>query len=164
MKRILVINGSASEHSSNGLLIEQLISLGSSFFEFEKFESLKSLPHFDPKPVEIPDAVVLFWKKVEEADKVLFCTPEYIFSIPSGLKNALEWSVSTTIFSGKSIGIITASASGVLGHEELQRIMKTLGAHFSQENTLLISGIKGKGGVDPELGEKLSLFLSSWEN
>jgi chromate reductase len=161
MKRILIINGSASERSSNGLLIKQMITIGKSNCEFQVFEGLKTLPHFDPNAGVVPDPVLAFRKRVEEADNVIFCTPEYIFSIPSGLKNALEWCVSTTIFCGKSIGIITASASGVMGHAELQKIMKTLQASFSDENTLLISGIKGKVSVDPEINEKLFLFLSS---
>nr|WP_298555227.1 NAD(P)H-dependent oxidoreductase [uncultured Algibacter sp.] len=29
------------------------------------------------------------------------CTPEYVFSIPSGLKNTIEWCVSTNAFSNK---------------------------------------------------------------
>ncbi len=75
---------------------------------------------------------------------MIICTPEYIFSIPSGLKNAIEWCISTTIFSDKSIGLITVSASGEKGHKELQLIMKTAMSKFTDETTLLIPGIKGK--------------------
>jgi NAD(P)H-dependent FMN reductase len=39
--------------------------------------------------------------------------------LTSGLKNAIEWCVSTTVFSDKPIGLITASASGQKGHEDL---------------------------------------------
>ena len=74
--------------------------------------------------------------------------PEYIFSIPSGLKNPLEWCVSTTIFANKPVGLITASANGEKGHEELQMIMKTIEAKFTTETTLLIQGAKGK--IDSE--------------
>ena len=74
----------------------------------------------------------------------MICKPEYVFSIPSGLKNAVEWCVSTTVFSDKPVGFITASASGEKGHEELQLIMKTLMARFTPETTLLIQGIKSK--------------------
>lgn len=42
------------------------------------------------------------------------------------------------------MGLITASASGQKGHEELQLIMKTVMAKFTDETTLLIQGIKGK--------------------
>ncbi len=60
------------------------------------------------------------------------------------MKNAIEWCVSTTVFSDKPIGLITASAHGQKGHEELQLIMKTVMAKFTGETILLIQGIKGK--------------------
>jgi chromate reductase, NAD(P)H dehydrogenase (quinone) len=75
-------------------------------------------------------------------------TPEYVFSIPSGLKNAIEWCVATTIFAHKPTGLITAAASGLKGHEELELIMRTVEARFSGPTTLLIPGIKGKLDAD----------------
>lgn len=42
------------------------------------------------------------------------------------------------------MGLITASASGQKGHEELQLIIKTVMAKFTDETTVLIQGIKGK--------------------
>ena len=74
----------------------------------------------------------------------IFSTPEYIFSIPGRLKNLLEWCVSTTVFSEKPVAVITASASGEKGHEELLLILKTLGAMADDKHQVLIKGIKGK--------------------
>jgi NAD(P)H-dependent FMN reductase len=103
---------------------------------------------------------------IEQADGIIICTPEYIFSIPSGLKNALEWCVATTIFQNKPLGIITASASGEKGHAELQLIMQTVMAKFNERTTLLVSGIRGKinnAGVitDPVLEQNLRQFVES---
>ena len=146
MKKILVINGSASKNSSNQKLIENFAVLTKDFFILTIFEALKTLPHFDPElsTYNTPKEVLAFRQQIEKADGILICTPEYIFSIPSGLKNAIEWCVSTTLFSDKPIGIITASANGEKGHEALQLIMKTLMTKFTDETTLLIQGIKGK--------------------
>ena len=146
MKKILVINGSASKNSSNQKLIENFAVLTKDFFILTIFEALKTLPHFDPElsTYNTPKEVLAFRQQIEKADGILICTPEYIFSIPSGLKNAIEWCVSTTLFSDKPIGIITASANGEKGHEALQLIMKTLMTKFTDEPTLLIQGIKGK--------------------
>lgn len=146
MKKIFVINGSASQNSSNEKLIDNFVELSKDFFNVIVFDTLKSLPHFDAElSIEnTPNAILKFRKDIEKADAVLICTPEYVFSIPSGLKNAIEWCVSTTIFSDKPIGMITASANGEKGHEELQLIMKTLMAKFTTETTLLIQGIKSK--------------------
>ena len=145
-KNIFVIIGSASRDSANEKLIDNLSDLTKDIFNLTVFKDLKTLPHFEPElsadnpPIEIME----FRKNIEKADGVIICTPEYIFSIPSGLKNGIEWCVSTTVFTDKPIGLITASASGQKGHEELQLIMKTVMAKFTDETTMLISGVKGK--------------------
>ncbi len=165
-----MINGSASTTSSNERLIQYFIAQTNHLFDVSVVEDLKKMPHFDPQKSvgEVPDAVQKFRKDVSDADAVLMCTPEYVFSIPSGLKNVIEWSVSTTIFSDKTLGIITASAHGEKGHEELQLIMKTLMARFNTNTTLLIKGIKGKfsasGEVsDEELIRDLSVFIEAFK-
>lgn len=149
-KTVFALVGSASSRSSNHKLVEVLAAELSAEFVVSVFQDLKSLPHFDPQlsSENTPHSILAFREQISQADAILICTPEYIFSIPSCLKNALEWCVSTTIFEGKPIGIITASAHGQKGHEELQLIMKTLQASFTEETTLLIQGIKGK--IDQE--------------
>jgi len=146
MKNIFVINGSASDNSSNQKLIDNFANFTKDFFNLTVFSDLKTLPHFDPElSIEnTPQAIIDFRHNIEIADGILICTPEYVFSIPSGLKNAIEWCVSTTVFSDKPIGLITASASGEKGHEELQLIMKTVMTKFTPDTTLLIQGVKGK--------------------
>ena len=68
-----------------------------------------------------------------------------------------ELCISTTIFSDKATGLITASASGEKAHEELQLIMKTAMAKFSMETTLLIQGVKGKINEHGQLIDKSTL-------
>lgn len=144
-KNILAINGSAGLNSSNASLINCFAKLTEKFFTLTAFD-LKSLPHFDTDlSVEnVPDAVSEFRNLIQNADGILICTPEYVFSIPSSLKNAIEWCVSTDVFSEKPTGLITASADGRKAHQELQLILKTVMAKFSSETALLIQGVKGK--------------------
>lgn len=169
MKTILAIIGSASENSSNRQLVEFLVVSSKSQFNWIVFNELKSLPHFDPELSvnNTPQEIVTFRALIDQADGVIICTPEYVFSIPAGLKNAIEWCVSVTVFSDKPCGLITASAQGEKGHEELQLLMKTLMAGFMDETTLWISGIKGKiqpGHVDPQTRLELERFLSSFSS
>jgi chromate reductase, NAD(P)H dehydrogenase (quinone) len=145
-KNIFVINGSASAGSSNQKLIDKVAEQLSPEFHVIASVNLKTLPHFDPQLSDSnpPASIVELRKQIEQADGVLICTPEYVFSIPSGLKNVIEWCVSTVVFTDKPTGIITASASGQKGHEELKLIMKTVMAKFTDETTWLIPGVKGK--------------------
>jgi NAD(P)H-dependent FMN reductase len=169
-KNVLAIVGSADKNSSNQNLVNRIEELTRDNFNLTIFNSLSSLPHFNPELSidKTPQKILDFRELILKADGIIICTPEYIFSIPSGLKNAIEWCVATTIFSNKPVGLITASASGQKGHEELQLIMKTIEAKFTEHTTLLIQGIKGKfdnkGNLtDPVTIEKLNYFLFQFE-
>ena len=146
MKNIFVIVGSASKNSTCKLLVESFIAYFDGRFNFTVYEDLKKLPHFDPELTieKTPQPVIEFRENIEKADGLLICTPEYVFSIPSGLKNAIEWCVSTTVFTDKPTALVTASLGGAKAHEELQLIMQTVMAKFSDDTVLLISGIKSK--------------------
>ncbi|MGB4845078.1 MAG: NADPH-dependent FMN reductase [Ferruginibacter sp.] len=169
-KNIFVIIGSASNNSANEKLVDNVGKLTKDVFSLAVFKDLKTLPHFDPElsAANSPKEIIEFRKKIENADGIIICTPEYIFSIPSGLKNAIEWCVSTTVFSDKPAGLITASANGYKGHEELLLIMKTVMANYTDETTLLLQGIKGKisdqGQItDEKTKNELSRFIDAFK-
>ncbi len=151
-KKILAISGSVRQGSSNHKLISLFASGISDIADVQLYEGIDVLPHFNPDLTDNPPQEVAdFRQMVVDADAVLICTPEYVFSIPGSLKNAIEWCVSTTVFKDKKLGIITASASGEKGHEELQMIMKTLEADFTEDTALLIQGVRGKLNTDGEI-------------
>ena len=145
-KNILVIIGSASKDSANQKLVTYLGGITDNPFKFTIFNDLKLLPHFDPD-LSInnpPESIADFRNIISASYGILICTPEYVFSIPNGLKNAIEWCVATTIFLDKPTALITAAANGEKAHEKLILVMKTLMSNFTNETTLLIHGIKGK--------------------
>ena len=170
-KNIFAIIGSASQESSNRKLVERLAEMGQADLKITIFDRLSDLPHFDPvlSINQPPPEVMNFRSYIQQADGVIICTPEYIFSIPSRLKNAIEWCVSTTVFSQKPVGIITASGQGIKGHAELKLIMKTLEARFNEQTSLLIQGIKGKmtgrkNSFDMKTEEGLVRFLEAYKD
>lgn len=144
--KILAITGSTRKNSSNFKILKYISDNVKTEFEVEIFEDLAEIPHFNPDldNENPPENVVSFKNKIIQADGIIICSPEYVFSLPGSLKNALEWCVSTTIFSNINTGLITASASGEKGHEQLLLIMKTLEARFQKNTQLLIQGIRGK--------------------
>lgn len=168
-KNILILIGSASRNSANQKLIDNLAKLMQDNVHFITYSDLKSLPHFDPElsSNNPPEQIIELRSKIEKADGIIICTPEYIFSIPSGLKNVIEWCIATTVFSDKPTGLITASASGEKAHEELQLIMKTAMAKLSTETILLIKGVKGKIDeqghlVDKNTADDLEKFANAF--
>jgi chromate reductase, NAD(P)H dehydrogenase (quinone) len=145
-KKILAICGSTRAQSANLSIIQYVGELLADEVEMKIYSELSALPHFNPDldKERAPDIVETLREKIKDADGILICTPEYVFSLPGALKNALEWCVSTNIFSEKPVALITASASGTKAHESLQLVMKTIGANIQQETNLLIQGAKGK--------------------
>lgn len=166
---ILGINGSASRNSSNLAILKIIAEKGHSDFDLIVLDDLTELPHFKTELTNenTPEKIINFRNQIKNADGIIICTPEYVFSIPSGLKNAIEWCVSTTVFSDKAIGLITASASGEKAHLELKLIMETIQTHFTNDTTLLIQGIKGKVTEERKITDRkteieLDKFLESF--
>ena len=155
-KKIIAICGSASQNSTNLSILKIIGQLGASNFSLKILDDLTELPHFKTELTNenVPEKIITFRNLIANSDGIIICTPEYVFSIPSGLKNAIEWCVSTTVLSEKPIGLITASASGEKGHKELQLIMETVQTKFTNETTLLIQGVKGKISKNGEVLDK----------
>ncbi len=157
MKRILAISGSTRKNSTNWKIIEQVSGLFRDRVIVEIYEDLNRLPHFDPsgKDSELPDIVKGFLAKIDQADGVLISTPEYVFSLPSVLKNALEWTVAETVLSYKPAAFIVASSSGKMAFESLDLILKTLLQQpVPEEAKLLIQGAKGKVDENGRIEDK----------
>lgn len=170
-KHIFAIIGSAAKNSSNLKLMQHLATLLQDSFVVTICEELQFLPHFSPElsTDDTPPIVANFREQIASADGVVICAPEYVFSIPSRLKNAIEWCVSTQVFANKPTGIITAAAHGEHAHEELQLIMQTLDASLNKQTTLLIQGIKGKldeagAIIDPKTEQVMEDFAYAYKS
>ena len=88
-----------------------------------EIEDLSHIPFFneDLEAEGIPQVVVDLKKKIAMADAILISTPEYNYSIPPVLKNALDWASrgKDTPVNGKPLAIMSASPS-MLGGARVQ--------------------------------------------
>ncbi len=161
-KNILAISGSIRKKSTNEAILNAIAIFYSEKVKINIFNRLEELPYFNPDSVKddfiISDCVIDFRKQIEESDGVIICTPEYVFSLPGVLKNALEWTVPTTVFSYKPFAFIVASASGEKAFESMDLIMRTLLQQpVPEEQKLLIHGGKGKVNEEGELVDENTL-------
>ncbi|MEJ7643983.1 MAG: NADPH-dependent FMN reductase [Chryseolinea sp.] len=149
-KKILAISGSTRKGSSNGLILKWLANAHRDKLDFDFFDDLALLPHFNPDldAEPIPLEIKHFRDRVASADGILICTPEYIFALPGALKNAIEWTVSTTLLMDKPLAFILASGLGEKTYESLTIIMQTVGTKMPVESTLLIQGARAKITAD----------------
>ncbi len=61
---------------------------------------------------DMPIKVREFKSKIRDADAILIATPEYNYSMPGELKNAIDWAsrpYGDNAFDGKPVAIISAS-------------------------------------------------------
>jgi chromate reductase, NAD(P)H dehydrogenase (quinone) len=83
------------------------------------------LPHYNANMVDHP-AVADWIAQVKAADGVVFVTPEYNYSVPGVLKNAIDWAsrpAFESAFKGKKCFIVSVSG-GALGGVRAQAHLK----------------------------------------
>ncbi len=86
-----------------------------------KIGDISKIPVFNADYLREPDAPVLEFKKlINDSDGFLIVTPEYNYSIPGFLKNAIDWaSVPNNVFV-KKVGALMSSSIGMTGGARAQ--------------------------------------------
>ncbi|HXX22535.1 MAG TPA: NAD(P)H-dependent oxidoreductase [Terriglobia bacterium] len=119
---ILGIAGSLRKKSYNRAALrvaQQLVPEGAKLEIFE----LEGIPVFNQDEEQNPpDKVKQLKARIRAADAILFVTPEYNYSIPGVLKNAIDWAsrpYGDNAWAGKPVAVMGASV-GALGTSRAQ--------------------------------------------
>ena len=133
--RVLGIAGSLRRDSHNARLLRAAAALLPPGAELVQFDGLKAIPPFDEDDEQAPGAAVERWREqLEQADALLFATPEYNHSIPGALKNAVDWAsrpLATAALRNKPaavIGTSTGMFGAVWAQAELRKSLSAAGA------------------------------------
>jgi len=114
--RILGISGSLRQQSYNSAVLRAAVDLAPEGVAIEAFE-LDGIPPFNQDEERNPPARVLELKRrAREADGILFVTPEYNYSVPGVLKNAIDWAsrpYGDNAWDGKPAAIMGASIGAI---------------------------------------------------
>ncbi len=144
--RILAVSGSLREQSYNSALARAAQELAPGGVDVELFERLGEIPHYDEgldlEGDAAPDAVRDLRGRIENADAILFVTPEYNGSVPGVLKNAIDWASRPPHGGAALWGKTTAVAGATTGQ---------YGAMWAQQDLRRILGIAGARVVEGEL-------------
>ena len=161
---VAAIVGSLRRGSYNrGLLRSAMLVAPEAMHLYEV--AIDQLPFFneDLERQGDPPAVREFKQQLERADALLICTPEYCYSIPGVLKNALDWASRP---SGRSVlrrtpaAIVGASAgrSGTMRAQlHLRQIFVQLGAIPLPEPEVYVTFSTDKFNAVGELSDQSSL-------
>lgn len=173
MPNLFVIPGSLREASSSKatarLIVEHLSDRATC-----TVADIGRLPHYNADLTDDPD-VADFIASVGNADGILFVTPEYNYSIPGVLKNAIDWAsrpAFASVFAGKPCFVISVSGGalgGVRAQSHLKYVLNGMLArlHPGKEVVLANANAKVKDGIlDDEVfltfaKEELANFLDS---
>ncbi|WUI04121.1 NAD(P)H-dependent oxidoreductase [Spirillospora sp. NBC_00431] len=131
MTRVLGLPGSLRRRSYNRILLDSLPPLLPGGFDYHIFEGLADVPLYneDLDGTPAPRGVAAIRDAVSAADALIIASPEYNFSIPGPLKNALDWLSrphGAGALRGKVVLVAVATLSrgnGARGLSEINRVL-----------------------------------------
>ncbi len=155
--RFLGISGSLRKGSLNSAALRAVQALAPAHVTFE-IADISEIPIYndDVRVAGYPAAVEAFRAQVAAADAVIFATPEYNYSVPGVLKNAIDWASRppSQPFDGKPVAIMGASP-GAIGtaraQYDLRKMMVFLNAFPINKPEIMI------GAAGTRFNDKLEL-------
>jgi chromate reductase len=157
---ILGIAGSLRRQSYNrGALraAQQLVPAGAALEIFE----LEGLPGFNQDDEQNPPAKVAELKqRVRDADALLFVTPEYNYSIPGVLKNAIDWAsrpYGESAWDGKPAAMMGASIGNIAtarAQYHLRQMFVFLNIHAINQPEVMIGNAGERFDADGNLTDE----------
>lgn len=144
--KVVAISGSTRQNSSNHSLIKAIQELSKDQLDIIVYDAISNLPQFVPDDdnENVPDKVADFRQQLDNAEGIIICTPEYAHGVPGTLKNAIDWTISTSQFPHKPTMLITASTDGRYGHKALLQTLKAIEAENIDNLQMVIAFIKTK--------------------
>ena len=130
-----VMVGSLRKESLNRKVADNLAEHLPEGARLTELPSIGELPLYDEdlEAGGLPEPVERLAAAIRDTDAVLVVTPEYNYSMPGVLKNAIDWMTQSRPqpFAGKPTGIITASPSpygGIRCQHQLRQVLVAVNA------------------------------------
>jgi NAD(P)H-dependent FMN reductase len=146
----IILVGSLRQSSYNRMLAETMRERYRARMNLD-IADLQAIPMYNQDEEQDPPAAVRDLKgKIREADAVLIITPEYNWSVPGVLKNALDWiSRVDKVLAGKPVmtaGVSTGQMGTIRAQLHLRDILASMRARLlpPSGNEILIGSAAGK--------------------
>jgi NAD(P)H-dependent FMN reductase len=170
----LALCGSLRRVSSNLSLLRAALLLDVPGVNLRIAEPLDRLPHFNPDLDEAPypEAILRWREEIAAADAVILCSPEYAFSLPGVLKNALDWLVPSGELYEKPVAVLTAAPNQRVPATAQRHLLETLSAQqvrLVQEASVTVTfprdGFDARGALtDPAAAARLRGAIEALES
>ncbi|HEY5672819.1 MAG TPA: NADPH-dependent FMN reductase [Malonomonas sp.] len=172
--KILAISGSLRQASYNTQLLKLAGRCMPDRVDFSLY-TCGALPLYNQEldGADKPAAVQELLERIDAADGLLIATPEYNYSVPGVLKNAIDWAsrpAFRSVLKGRPTAIISASMSGLGGIRAQIHLKQILGGTltpvFPAADFLVSTAhqvFSADGGVtDATLPERLQQYLADF--
>jgi chromate reductase len=161
VKNVIAIAGSLRRASHNRALLEAATALAPEDMTLRVYDELGSIPLFNEDlEAETPESVARLRREVADADGILIATPEYNWSIPGVLKNAIDWLSRTEILANKPVAIVGAS-SGRWGTRLAQAALRQV-LTATESRVMPAPALFVAGGAVREASSQLANVLSAF--
>lgn len=157
---ILGLSGSLRAGSFNSAALRAAAELAPEDVRIE-IGSIREIPLYDDdvRAAGIPASVTALQERIMAADAVLIATPEYNYSVPGVLKNAIDWlsRLKPQPFNEKPVGIIGASMGGIgtaRAQYDLRKIFVFLNAHVLGQPEVMIAAAHTRFDADGRLTDE----------
>ncbi len=141
--KILAFGGSLRQGSFTRALLNSTLEMVPAGAEIEIFE-LKDIPMFNQDfEADPPEIVKKFKERIKASDAILISTPEYNYSVPGFLKNAIDWAsrpYGDNSFEGKPIAIMGGGGAiaGSRAQYHLRQIFVFLNGHVLNRPEVMV--------------------------
>lgn len=148
---IVTICGSLRTGSYNAMVARTLPLLAPEGMTIKASPPIDTIPHYnaDVQSRGFPESATSLGESIRAADGVVIVTPEYNYSVPGVLKNAIDWvsRMPEQPFKNKPVALQSAS-QGLLGgaraQYHLRQMMVFLEAFVFNRPEVVIASAKGK--------------------
>ena len=132
---ILAISGSARQASTNTALLQAVRKAAPEGINVTVFDELGALPVFSPdlEAEPLPPSVAAFKSAVASCNGIIISSPEYVRTLPGGLKNAIDWLVSGEQIIDKPVALLHASHRGDDMLATLRQVLATITSRFEPD-------------------------------
>jgi chromate reductase len=158
--RVLGISGSLRKASYNTAALRAAQELAPADMTVETFD-LAAIPIYndDVRLQGFPPAVQELRQRIAAADALLFVTPEYNYSLPGVLKNAIDWASRPPEqpFNAKPVAVMGASpgATGTARAQyHLRQCCVFLNMHLLNKPEVMIANAAGRFDADGRLTDE----------
>lgn len=133
--KILAISGSGRNASTNTAMLRAVSCIARPDHQITVLAGVSDLPVFSPdlENGPLPELVQSFADLIKQSDGVIISSPEYVRTLPGGLKNAIDWLVSREEIISKPIALMHASHRGDDMLAQLRLVLSTVSQRFAPE-------------------------------